>query len=256
MCGPGGVSLENATRKETSKYKEKKMSNPHGSPSIQFSVSENFSAEEIRELLGACISDEHEEVDTSNAEHSQTMPQPDSNIGEIAPISSVHRDSSRREITDGHSLADNVESSDSVIVSDEARAQARSERKRCREKQRRLDVNKQFSDLTSLISLIEQEEKEEDSSIIRLGYSASNRADLIARAIAHLERLRDSNKRRRTEIINLQQQVAETKKAGEDVAARLKEALCSNRQMMVMPQPNKQVCNKLVYNQALKLISF
>ena len=207
--------------------------------------------------MGACISDEPGEVHLSNNHINDNK---DSNHDESQHVGQ-HQQQKKQELTEARASNEaalpesNIASSDSAtdsnaassdhgVINDDAKAQARSERKRCREKQRRVDVNKQFSDLMNLINFIEEEEKEEDPSIIRLSYSASNRADLIARAIAHLERLRDSNKRRRTEIATLQQQLQETKKAGEDVAARLKEALCSNNKMMVMPQPNKQVCRR------------
>jgi len=89
---------------------------------------------------------------------------------------------------------------------DEAsKALARSERKRSREKQRRTDVNKQFTDLTKIVRKIEQEEREEDPNVFRQPFSSTNRADLVARTIAHIERLRDSNKRRRDQCVLLQQ---------------------------------------------------
>ena len=99
------------------------------------------------------------------------------------------------------------------------KAQTRSERKRTREKQRRSDVNKQFADLTQLIRHIESEESAGDElATSRLAFSPTNRVDLIARTIVHLERLRESNKKRKVEVDNLQKQLEESKKAGEETA--------------------------------------
>lgn len=113
---------------------------------------------------------------------------------------------------------------------EELKAQARSERKRSREKQRRSDVNKQFADLTQLLQKIDAEDvNEEDvkngTSSNRVTFNPSNRVDLIGRTIVLLERLHEANKRRKVEIGSLQQQLEEAKKAGEDTAAKLKEAM-------------------------------
>jgi len=127
---------------------------------------------------------------------------------------------------------------------DAGKAQQRSERKRSREKQRRSDVSKQFSDLTQLLQRVESEDSREyegrASPPARMAFNPSNRVDLIARTNYYLERLLDSNKRRKTEIDSLKQDVELAKKAGEDTAARLKEALlaypnpCSNNKVMMM----------------------
>lgn len=112
---------------------------------------------------------------------------------------------------------------------DGEKAQARSERKRSREKKRRSDVNTQFGELTRVLKQIESEESSGDELIAsRLSFpSATNRVDLIARTIAHLESLHRSNKRRKLENESLQKQLEEAKKAGEETAAKLKEA-CFN----------------------------
>ena len=86
-------------------------------------------------------------------------------------------------------------------------------------------MNKQFADLTQLIRQIESEESPGDDLVAsRLAFSPTNRVDLIARTIAHLERLRESNKKRKFEVDSLQKQLEESKKAGEETAAKLKEA--------------------------------
>jgi translation initiation factor 2B subunit (eIF-2B alpha/beta/delta family) len=92
----------------------------------------------------------------------------------------------------------------------------------------------QFTDLTKLIWQLEAEEAT-DLEIARLAFSPTNRVNLIARTIVRLERLRNSNKRHKVEIDSLQQQLDQAKKAGEDTAAKLKEA------MFNQPPQNKQV---------------
>ena len=126
-------------------------------------------------------------------------------------------------------------------IPEESKAQARSERKRSREKQRRSDVNKQFNDLTKVLRQIEVEEAEDDcSSKPRLAFSATNRVDLIARTIVHLERLSHLSKKRKTEMESLQQQLDLAKKAGEETAQKLKEAMFSQP---VGKQQVRAMCN-------------
>lgn len=122
------------------------------------------------------------------------------------------------------------------MVDDEARAQARVERKRTRERQRRSDVNKQFADLTALLRRIETEDLDDDVtlSIIPLG-GPSNRVDLIARTIAVLERMHDMSNKRKREVIDLNKQLDVMTKMAEDTAARLKEAT------LYQQGPNKPV---------------
>jgi hypothetical protein len=184
------------------------MVNPDESPA-HFSVSGNFSEDDIQHLLGSMV-ESHE---------SQRGKEDSLDAASIASSTAVS----------------------SNEIDEETKVLARSERKRSREKQRRMDVNKQFTDLTKLVSQLEKEEREEDPTIFHQHFSATNRADLISRTIAHLERMRDSSKRRRTECASLQQQLQEAKKAGEDMAAKYK-GLLNNNQNMMMPQPNKQVC--------------
>lgn len=191
------------------------MVSPHESPA-HFSVSGNFSEDDIQHLLGAMI-ESH------------------------APTQQHQEQQEKQEVIETTSVASSLSVAVAAEIDEESRALARSERKRSREKQRRLDVNKQFTDLTKLISQLEKEEREEDPTVFRQSFSATNRADLICRTIAHLERLRDTNKRRRTECSSLQEQLQAAKKAGEDMAEKCK-GLVSSSQNMMMPQPNKQVC--------------
>lgn len=179
-------------------------SNP-ASPS-HFGFAGNFSADDIQELLGAMVAEHHRSPARSSIEE-------------------IDEDCTDKASVDRTS--DDVE--------DGVKAQARSERKRSREKQRRSDVNRQFADLTALLKQIEAEEAEEDNTVARLAFSPTNRVDMIARTITHLERLRTINKRRKLEVENLQQQLEQAKKAGEDTAAKLKEV------MFNQPAQQKQV---------------
>jgi hypothetical protein len=115
-------------------------------------------------------------------------------------------------------------------------AQLRSERKRSREKQRRNDVNRQFTELTEVLKNIEREAQEvgrnDDaygsvSTMMAIAASTgpTNRVDLIARTIVHLERLNRTAKKQRLEIASLREQLEHTKKAGEEMAEKLKDVM-------------------------------
>lgn len=190
----------------------------------------NFTEDDIQHLLGV-MNSSHEDSASSS---SPQVPNPMESPAMQAAVQAA------AAVCLPHSEPVAPNSDTHTEIHEEAKALARSERKRSREKQRRLDVNKQFNDLTKLVSQIEQEEREEDPTVFRQSFSATNRADLIARTIAHIERLRDSNKRRKTECANLQQQLQDSQKAGEEIAAKYKEAVCKNHGMM-MPQQSKQV---------------
>jgi hypothetical protein len=115
----------------------------------------------------------------------------------------------------------------------------RTERKRKLEKQRRSDVNGQFSLLQDTLRLIETEEPEQVHGLP--AYSPSNRVDLIARSVALLQNLHTSAKRRKLQIEDLEKQLLTAKQAGEDTAAKLKEAMMApqamgnNKVMMMVP---------------------
>ena len=190
------------------------MVNSSPSSPAHFSLAGNFTAEDIQELLGAMAGENQARSETETAAPSDGAP------GSVP---------SALNATSTASLAANEESNDGCATRDEeddgVKAQARSERKRSREKQRRSDVNKQFADLTQLIRQIESEESAGDELVAsRLAFSPTNRVDLIARTIAHLERLRESNKKRKVEVDSLQKQLEDSKKAGEETAAKLKDA--------------------------------
>jgi hypothetical protein len=110
---------------------------------------------------------------------------------------------------------------------------ARTERKRSREKQRRSDVNKQFYDLTACLRQVESEYDSEELRAASLPtvFSPSNRADLLARTVALLTALNNSNTRRKKEIADLKHQLDSSKQAGEEMAQKLKESLMAPQNM-------------------------
>ena len=104
------------------------------------------------------------------------------------------------------------------------------------EKQRRNDVNKQFAELTEVLKTIEREAQEvgrnDDaygsvSTMMAIAASTgpTNRVDLIARTIVHLERLNRTAKKQRFEFASLREQLEHTKKAGEEMAEKLKDIM-------------------------------
>ena len=188
------------------------MASSSPSSPAHFSLAGNFTAEDIQELLGA-MAGENQARSESEAT-SAPLEEPGSMSTGTSAVTAL---SANEESNDGCAGRDGED--------DGVKAQARSERKRSREKQRRSDVNKQFADLTQLIRQIEAEESAGDElTTSRLAFSPTNRVDLIARTIVHLERLRESNKKRKLEVENLQKQLEESNKAGEETAAKLKEA--------------------------------
>ena len=195
------------------------MADSNPSSPAHFGFAGNFSAEDIQELLGAMASDHHH--------HSRTLTSVNTSIN--GNTSSNYSVGIKRSL-------ENVNEDD---CGSDDKAQARSERKRYREKQRRSDVNKQFTDLTQILRQIEAEESEEDPSKARLTFNPTNRVDLIARTIIHLERLRELHKKKKCEVENLQIQLENAKKAGEETAAKLKEV------MFNQPTQSKQVSNTL-----------
>ena len=175
---------------------EQQQQQPTSPPLLPYS---GFSEEEIHDILGAVG-----ESASNPPIHDVVQPQP------LVEASIAEGGDSNHGSEDG--------------VSAEARAAARSERKRSREKQRRSDVNKRFSDLTTLLRRIETEDQEAGACIPLLATGPTNRVDLIARTIAALERIHESNKKRTREVAELTRQLEESKKIASDTAARLKEA--------------------------------
>jgi hypothetical protein len=115
---------------------------------------------------------------------------------------------------------------------------ARIERKRSREKQRRFDVNKQFTELTATVRQIEMETEEYRVPTM---YSPNNRADLIARTVALLQALHSMNQKKQKELSELQEELQRAKLAGEEAAQKLKESMMApqnvgnNKVIMMVP---------------------
>jgi hypothetical protein len=223
------------------------------SPSCHFSLAGTFNADEIDDLLGAMAgehppppsSHHHDHHDgtslTANTTRARTTGRTTSRTRTTRRKRDQHLEAGGEEPDEedaeetGEGGGDEDDDEDVTTTPHEHhhKTMARSERKRSREKQRRCDVNRQFTDLTTVLKQIETEEAAEDHStssstwgvLPRVAFSASNRVELIARTITHLERLNASNKRRKKEIDSLQQQLDLAKKAGEDTAAKLKEVM-------------------------------
>lgn len=172
--------------------------NHHHSPSHIAMTGHDFSPEDLQDLLGGVLGDPH----------------PGDSSADLHSLGGAHSD-----------LGDD-------------KAVARTERKRSREKQRRCDVNRQFSELTAVLRRIEAEAEELRAPTL---YSPNNRADLIARTASLLNQLHESNKRRKQEITQLQEELQQTKKAGEETAAKLKESMMTpqnmggNKMLMMVP---------------------
>ena len=211
--------------------------NSNQSSPMHLGLTGQFSAEELHELLGAMGDDEnqshlqyaHQAASFAGARNS--LQQDSTNNNAAAAAAPRNESSAANHQQQEKSDASSSSAKPGPEIGEDAKLQARSERKRSREKQRRSDVNKQFTDLTQLLQKIEaedasDEDKKNGSSSSRgLTFNPSNRVDLIARTILLMERLHHSNKKRKKEISSLQQQLEEAKKAGEDTAARLKEAM-------------------------------
>jgi hypothetical protein len=138
----------------------------------------------------------------------------------------------------GDSLAGDAAGLDGTGVSEEVKAAVRTERKRCREKQRRSDVNRQFTELSTALRKVETE----STDWARHTYtSTTNRADLIARSIYILNAIHEANESRKRRVVELERDLEQAKKAGEETAAKLKDQMMAPQQMgggkMVMMVP-------------------
>lgn len=122
-----------------------------------------------------------------------------------------------------------------------------SEKKRSREKQRRSDLNQQFSELKELLAKIEESEdghatERKKRRKSRAG-SAKNRQDLVAHTIDVLHHLHDKNHERITEIRELKNELRELKlsvsKAASDAAVESSQNKPEGKQdqvsIMMMP---------------------
>jgi hypothetical protein len=100
-------------------------------------------------------------------------------------------------------------------------------------------VNKQFHELTALLRRLETEDPDEFNHLPP--YSPSNRVELMDRTVRLLSTLYDRNKKRKVQIADLKSRLEASQKAGEETAAKLKEAMMApqnvggNRVMMMVP---------------------
>ncbi len=136
--------------------------------------------------------------------------------------------SSSQQVSESNAGTDFMENPD---LSEEKKAQIRSERKRNREKQRRSDVNSQFAALTELLKRVEgydldsdvsddEDEKETKKRKVNpvggvMNITPSNRVDLIARTIAVMDRLHQVNRSLRQNVKELRKTLNKVKLGNE-----------------------------------------
>lgn len=198
------------------------------SPSQIAMTGHDFSPEDIQDLLGGVLSedDPHPPGYHHHQDHAEA-PEPRTALSNSSNNTNEESD----DTTTG--------TSSTTALQQQARALARTERKRKLEKQRRSDVNKQFTELSALLRVIETEAPDQVQGLP--AYSPANRVDLIARTVSLLKKLHTSHKKLKVDHQDLEEQLENAKKAGEETAAKLKEsimaphAMGNNRVMMMVP---------------------
>lgn len=157
-------------------------------------------------------SSDHVAVEEENGLDQNSIVQSTNVGGSGTPLatSSVHSTTSAAIDTD------NLDSNEDLT--EEMKAQIRSERKRTREKQRRSDVNSQFTSLTELLQRVEgydldsdvsddenesETKKRKINSVGAINVAPSNRVDLISRTIAVMDRLHTVNRSLRQNVKGL-----------------------------------------------------
>jgi hypothetical protein len=202
----------------------------------------DFSPEDLNALLGgvldhhdeSCPTPFHQESLSSNVASGPSSSRGCTPLGNSK--ASDHAQKFGTEIVEVGSSRLSEDGDDDKVVD-------RTERKRYREKQRRVDVNKQFVELTACLRQVESEFDSEElrSAALPSVFSPSNRADLLARTVALMNALHQCCKRRKTEVDTLKADLENAKKAGEEAAAKLKESIMApqnvggNRVMMMVP---------------------
>lgn len=215
-----------------------------GMPVSQGEVNNIFSSEDIQELMGLIPSDQQQPDGSGDSQHQQH--QQNHNLDGMHPpmhMSAAATSSAGLCVPTNPTSGSLKGTAQSAEIDEDSKNQARSERKRSREKQRRNDVNKQFNELTEVLKRIESEEQQlrqareekdgvkvnQASRMVLPPFSPTNRVDLIARTIAHLERLSHVTKKQVEEVQKLEEQLQAAKKAGEDMAQKLKDAVFSQQ---------------------------
>ena len=191
------------------------------SPSHYAMTGHDFSPEDIQALLGGVL----HEPPLASAAASETSPAAAAHAAQAsaaqASIPLNHNDA-QHDTTTSSSSPDNKR----CKTDDQS---ARVERKRKLEKQRRSDVNKQFSQLQKILRTVESESPEEVRGLP--AYAPNNRVELMGRTVALLEKVHESNKKHKGMVQDLQEQLEKSKAAGEATAAKLKEAMMAPQQM-------------------------
>ncbi len=215
----------------------------------QGEVNNIFSSEDIQELMGLMPSDQHltdGSEDSQQQQHQQQQQHMGNHLESIHPpmhMSAVAVTNAALSASTNPTTTSLNGTSHTAELDEDSKNQARSERKRSREKQRRNDVNKQFGELTEVLKRIEAEEQQlqqareekdgvkvnQASRMVLPPFSPTNRVDLIARTIAHLERLSHVTKKQVQELQKLEEQLQAAQKAGEDMAQKLKDAVFSQQ---------------------------
>lgn len=202
------------------------------------------SPEDLHAFLGGVL--DHHDYTPSSYHHESFSQNTNGDVGSGLNLSSgitgtfdLERDQALHMSSDAAELCTLRMSEDG----DDGKGVDRTERKRCREKQRRVDTNKQFSELTACLRQVESEFDSEElrSAALPSVFSPSNRADLLARTAALMNALHQCCKRRKVEVETLRVDLENAKKAGEEAAAKLKENIMApqnmggNKVMMMVP---------------------
>jgi hypothetical protein len=236
-----------------------------------------FTVDEIQELMGLIPSEQQSNAPPTSASHNslEDLHSP-MHVNAVAVsntsssgLASVLGGSRRGPSSATTSSGSRGHKTSSNEIDDGSKNQARSERKRSREKQRRTDVNKQFGELTEVLKRIEAEEQQlqqeraareeareggpkpnshQSSRMVLPPFSPTNRVDLIARTIAHLERLSHVTKKQVQELQSLEDQLKTAQKAGEDTAQKLKEAVFNQQQQGGMMMMNGMTGGNPMFN--------
>jgi len=122
-----------------------------------------------------------------------------------------------------------------MVHDEEDKARVRSERKRTREKQRRLDVNKQFSDLTILLEKINADTNFDDDCRTKpiVMSSSMSRNDLVSRTISVLNRIHSENRKKKRKVSEIKTELDELKKEVKNIDDSSMNK--SGQAMMMMP---------------------
>merc|ERR1719506_2793604 len=213
----------------------------------------NFTPDEISDLLDFAMPVQPGGGGGPPSSNSTAAPQPPIDLEAVQAAVAATTSSAAAAVA---SQPGRKNTSTSTTTPQGSKHAVRSERKRSREKQRREDVNKQFTDLTDVIKKLEADElkihqellkEQEDLELLEQGstnkrprtagvprpytspvcvlppFSPTNRVDLIARTILHLERLSHVTKKQKTKIASLEEQILVSQQAGEAAARKLKQ---------------------------------